>query len=182
MLKSIIQLYLKLIITPDKGWVEIAGRQRSHQDFLNNFLYPIFGAISITTFAGAMWMGSASDLNNALKEVIVVIVSLFGGFYIASYIVGVMYLKYEQIRENELVQQFVGYSSIVVYLLYFVMPLLPGFELLWLFVVYSFYLVFYGVNVFLNIPEQYRTKFILVSAAAIVFSPFAINFLLSLLV
>lgn len=93
-----------------------------------------------------------------------------------------MYLKYEQIRENELVKQFVGYSSIVVYLLYFVMPLLPGFELLWLFVVYSFYLVFYGVNVFLNIPEQYRTKFILVSAAAIVFSPFAINFLLSLLV
>lgn len=182
MLKRIAQTIFLLIVSPQKGWGRVVHNRIPHQDFINNFLFPIFGFISLTTFAGAMWMGTFGGLQAALKAVIVVVASLFGGFYTASYAVGEIYLKHEQLKDPQLVQQFVGYSSAVVYLLYLVMPLLPGLELLWLFIFYSFYLVYSGVAIFLNIPEKNRALFTLGAFAAVVFSPVLINFLLSLLV
>lgn len=157
-------------------------KRTEQQEFLNNYLYPLFGFISITTFIGAMWLNPAGNLTDALKSVMIVVASVFGGYYAASYLIGKMYLKIEQVQNDELIQQFVGYSSLIVYLLFFIMPLLPGLELLWLFAVYTFYPIYSGVTVFLNIPEKERTVFTLGSFAAITFLPLLLNFMLLMVV
>lgn len=182
MLKRIIQTIYFLIAAPQKGWRRVLTRRSTQQEFMNDFLFPIFGLIALTTFIGAMWAASDGNIQYALKKMMVVSAALFGAFYAASYAVDKLYLKYEQMKDSQLVQQFVGYSSSVIYLLFLVMPLLPGFEILWLFILYTFYLVYSGVTLFLNIPEKEKTVFTLSSFVVITFTPVLLNFLLSFVV
>ena len=182
MLKRIIQTIYFLIAAPQKGWRRVLTQRNTPQEFMNDFLFPIFGLIALTTFIGSMWAVSSGNIQYALKKVMVVATALFSGFYLASYAVDKLYLRYEQMKDSPLIQQFVGYASSVIYLLFLVMPLLPGFEILWLFILYTFYLVYSGVTIFLNIPEKEKTVFTLSSFVVITFIPVLLNFLLSFVV
>lgn len=179
MLKHIIQSIYFLIVNPQKGWKRVAAKRFTHQIFINDYLFPIFGFIALTTFVGAMWVEESGNLQHALKQVMIVVSALFGGFYLASYLTELLYLKYEQMKDSELIQQFVGYGSTVVYLLFFVMPLLSGFEILWLFILYTLFVVYSGVNEFLKISEKTRTIFTMGSFVVITFVPVLLYYILS---
>lgn len=182
MIKSIAQIVLMLILKPQEGWQEIAHREESQEQFFNDYLYPLFGLISITTFVGAMWMGVGGNVGYALRNVIVVLTALFGGFHIGAYVMDEIYQKYEQMRDERRIRLFVGYASVVVYLLYLIMPLLPGVEFLWLLIAYSFYLVKEGVIHFLNIAEDNQSTFTLIGLAVVVLSPIVISVLMGIVI
>ena len=113
MFKDIIQTIFFLIVSPRKGWKQIIDKEVSHQDFINNFLFPIFGFVAITTFVGGMWLAENSGIHWALKLSIAVVTALFGGFYLVSYLLNELFPKFGLDKKLNKAQQFAGYSSVV---------------------------------------------------------------------
>ena len=175
MFKDIIQTIFFLIVSPRKGWKQIIDKEVSHQDFINNFLFPIFGFVAITTFVGGMWLAENSGIHWALKLSIAVVTALFGGL-------NELFPKFGLDKKLNKAQQFAGYSSVVLYVLFFVMPLLSEFTLLWLVVIYTIYIVYAGADEFLRIAENKRVSFTVIASLLVVLLPLIIKILLELLV
>lgn len=112
----------------------------------------------------------------------IVVIALFGGFYLASFLINELFPKYGEVKDQNLAQQFVGYSSVIVYLLYFLMPLISGFRGLWAVPLLSFFLIHSGSKLFLSIEHNKQLKFSIIALLIVLLSPLAINYLLSLLV
>ncbi len=182
MFKKIIHKLFFLIFYPAKGWHYIDKQRNNHDDFINNFLFPIFGVISITTFIGAMWLSETGGLHYALKMIIVVITALFGGFYLASFLINELFPKYGIIKDIQIAQQFTGYSSVIVYLMYFLMPLINGYTGLWAIPLLSFFLIYSGSKLYLNIDKDKQIVFSVISLFVLLISPAVLNYLLSLVV
>lgn len=175
---NIVQTIFSLIVSPRKGWKRIIDKKTAHQDFINNFLFPIFGFVAITTFIGGMWFAESTDIRWALKQTVVVVSALFAGFYLGSYALNELFPKFGLDKNLNIVQQFVGYSSVVLYLLFLVMPLLSGLTHLWFLVVYTLYIAYVGTDAFLDVIGNKRLGFAVIASFLIVLIPLLIRFLL----
>ncbi len=182
MVVNIIQTIFFLITSPRKGWIRIIDKKTEQQDFINNFLFPVFGFISVTTFAGAMWLAENADIRWALKQTIVAVSALFGGFYLVSYVLSELFPKFGLDKNMNAAQQFVGYSSVVLYVLFLIMPLLFGLSPLWFLLIYTLYIVYTGTAEFLSVIENKRLSFTVIASLLIVLVPVTIKILLELLI
>lgn len=182
MFKKLISTLFLLLFAPVKGWEKVGKIRDNHDDYINNFLFPIFGLVSITTFVGAMWIYGEGDVEYALKITISVVAALFGGFYVASFLLNELFPKYGVIKDKLIAQQFVGYSSVVIYTLYLVMPLLRGFNVLWFISLASVGLIYTGANNFLNIEKSKSLTFTIVAFLILSISIMLLNYLLQLAV
>ncbi|MDO5523579.1 MAG: YIP1 family protein [Bacteroidia bacterium] len=179
---NIVQTIFFLIASPRKGWKRIIDKKINHQDFINNFLFPVFGFVAITTFVGGMWFAESTDIRWALKLTVAAVSALFGGFYLASYALNELFPKFGADKNLNIAQQFVGYSSVVVYLLFLVMPLLSGLAPLWFLVIYTLYVVYAGAGEFLRVERNKRLGVAVVASLLIVVAPLLIKFLLNVLI
>ena len=136
------------------GWRRIIDKKIEQQEFINNFLFPIFGFIAITTFIGGMWLTENGGIHWALKQAIVVVSALFGGFYLALYALNELFPRFGLAKNLNTAQQFLGYSSVVLYLLFLIMPLLSSeLTFLWIFVIYTLYIVYVGTEEYLSVVK-----------------------------
>lgn len=179
--KNIFQIVFYLIANPQKGWERVSEEKDKQQEFTNNFLFPIFGLIALSTFVGAMWLQQGGEIRSALSQSIVATSSIFGGFYLASYLHNKLLWYFTIERTNEELQQFVGYSSVMLYLFYVINPLLHNFSFLWLILLYSQYIIYIGAKRFLCIADKYRIRIAAISNLIILLAPLAIHVLLHVL-
>lgn len=182
MLKKLISTLFLLLFAPIKGWESVSNKRSNHDDFINNFLFPIFGLASLTTFAGAMWIGGGGDIHHSLKMTISVVAALFGGFYVASFLVNEIFPKYGVIKDKMMAQQFVGYSSVVIYTLYLVMPFIKGFTFLWIISLASVGVIYTGAKIFLEVDKGKLPSFAIVVFFIMIISTMFLNYLLQLAV
>ncbi len=179
MFVNIIQTIFFLIVSPKNGWRRIIDKKIEQQEFINNFLFPIFGFIAITTFIGGMWLTENGGIHWALKQAIVVVSALFGGFYLALYALNELFPRFGLAKNLNTAQQFVGYSSVVLYLLFLIMPLLSSeLTFLWIFVIYTLYIVYVGTEEYLSVVKNKRLSFTVIVLLLIVLVPLIIKFLL----
>ena len=81
----------------------------------------------------------------------------------------------------ELCQMFVGFSSALMFTLDIVWMLLPDFFFLYIFIVYTFYIVWEGSTVFMQIEEAAQMKFTVFASVLIIAMPHLIEKVLILL-
>ena len=181
MFKKIVSLILSLITTPELTWRKLSAKE-DHESFLNHYLYPIFGVIALTSFIGGLWFVTGGNLEIALKNTIINLVTIYGGYYIGSFILNEALPRFS-IPKNELqVQQFVGYASALIYALFIVLPFLSDFFILWIFALYTAYIVYIGYGIYIKGREDNRMYFTGVATAAILLSPAIIKTILSFLI
>ena len=182
MWRDIFVTVIQLIVASPAAWKEIDQEDRTPESFTGRFLYPIFGIIALASFVGGLWFTRDGDLQGALKDTIVSIVALFGGFYIASYALNEAAPRFGQKKNLPRFQQFVGYSSVVLYALYAITPFLPDFFILWLLVFYTLYLVNTGAALYLKIVPEKRVNFSILAFLLVVLTPTLIRLLFSFLI
>lgn len=182
MVKNILQTIYYFIASPRKGWRRISDKKVEQQYFINNFLFPVFGFTAITAFIGGMWIAENGGIHWALKQAIVVVSALFGGFYLVSYALNELFPKFGSGKNLNAAQPFVGYSSVVVYVLFFTMPLLPELHFLWFAAIYTLYIVYAGAGEFLHVVENKKLSFTVIASLLIVLVPISIKALLELLI
>ena len=180
MWRDIFKTITQLIIASPKAWKEIDKENRSHDLFLNQFLHPLFGIIALATFIGGLWFTRGGNIEGALKNTIISVVAVYGGYLIATYALNELAPRFELSKNIPLFQKYVGYSSVVLYLLYIITPFFSGFIILWVIALYSIHIVYNGAIYLVKVKEGKRVNFALIASALILLSPAAIHLLFSI--
>lgn len=182
MYKEIIKQIIAIISQPAKAWNVLANKKESDDDFLTRFVYPLIGLLTLVAFVGILFTRKEFDLELALKSSIKTLVSAFGGFYLAVYIMNELWQSvFKRTKDMKLWQRFVGYSSSLMFALKFVLMLLPEFFYLGIFFLYTFYIIWEGAIVYMKVEEDERLKFVGFTTAVVLLAPILIEVVLFLL-
>ena len=185
MYKEIVKLVIMMISQPTKTWKMLQERREKderetgsirYEAFQSDYLYPFIGILTVAAFFSVCTRQEV-DIEQALKSAIVTFVSTFGGFYLASYLLNELWQGFFKKEKNlPLCQMFVGFSSALMFTLDIVWMLLPDF-----FFVYTFYIVWEGSTVFMQIEEAAQMKFTVFASVLIIAMPHLIEKVLILL-
>lgn len=174
----------KLIITPKKAWIEITT-ETPRRDVMGSFVYPLIAlgglAILLSTFLSEGLKRSVYQ--PALIEMCNYCISLFGGFFLATYLTDKttqMVLKHSS--DMPTAQMFVGYAMGIVFVADILVALFPLlFIFKWLLTTYTLYVVWEGSEIFFAVNENQRMTFTALVSAAIIVSPALIGMLFNTL-
>lgn len=181
MIKEIVLIIVRMITAPEITWRKLSTN-KDHESFLNHYLYPIFGIIALTSFIGGLFFVPDGNLQIALKNTIINLVTVYGGYYIGSYILN-EFLPHFGISKNETdVQLFVGYASSLIYALFIIIPFLSDFFILWIFAFYTAYIVYSGYGLYLIGKEEAQMRFTGIATSLILLTPAIIKGILSFLI
>ncbi len=182
MYKEILRRIIAIISQPRRTWHVLAKRKENNEEFLASFIYPLIGLMTVVAFLGILFTRKEFDVELALKSSIKTLVSSFGGFFLAAYILHELWQSwFNQKKDVQLWHQFVGYASSLMFALNIVLMLLPEFFFLRIFIVYTIYIVWEGSDEYLGLDEKVRLKFVLTATAIILLMPTVIEFILALL-
>lgn len=178
--QEIFKIALLLISSPAKAWEEIRLQEDKRKVFVS-FVYPLLGLCALSVFLGSLFTygwGSPESYQKAMTKCCVVAVALFGGFFLAAYIineVGTKVLKVDSDRDK--VYQLSGYSLVVTFLTNIVSGIFPSFMFVgFVLQFYLIYIVWEGSSVLMDIREDIRLRYTLIVSALLILCPAAIQF------
>jgi hypothetical protein len=186
MYRELFRQVIFLFSQPGKAWKELVEREDSGDEFLTKFVYPLMGLGAASVFVGALFTRESINVGLAVKSSVNAVFSLFGGFFMSSWLLNKIWTNYLG-REDDLRlwRQFVGYSSVAMFVVYIVFPLIPllplfeyTFPRVMILSVATMYVVWEGVSPFMKIGEKIRLRFTLLVSAVIVLLPELIRVIL----
>lgn len=177
--KDLYRKAIGLVSSPAKTWKEIRASEEGRQ-VLPDFVYPMIGLCGLSEFIGT-FIGkdfTAEVIQLALTRCCAVAVALFGGFFLAAYLIGKVGSRWFGCRASrETIQLFVGYSMVVTFLLNIISGLFSVLILHWILQVYTLYVAFEGVRALLGVEERRQTGYAVMATVFLLFCPFVIEYL-----
>ncbi|MDR0429833.1 MAG: hypothetical protein LBH58_05060 [Tannerellaceae bacterium] len=184
MYKELFKWVVAIITQPAKAWDELSRKKEKGDEHLNRFVYPLIGLVTAAAFVGILFTHKDFNIELALKSSIKALVSYFGGFFLAAYLLNELWVAMFK-RENDikLCQRFVGYSSAMIYSLNIVLMLLPASDFFFLraLMFVTVYIVWEGAAPYMKVPDKERLKFMIVASLLIISLPQIIGFFLFML-
>ena len=170
-----------LISSPAKAWEEIRLEEDRRKVFVT-FVYPMIGLGGLSVFIGSLltygW-GGPQSFQIAMSMCCAVAVALFGGYFLAAYAINEMRVKMLGMQSDiPLAQQFAGYAMVVVFVLQIIIGLLPDFRIIgWLLQFYTVYVVWEGADTLMQVDENKRLRFTMLTSILLIVCPAVIQFL-----
>ena len=183
MYKNLFNTAMSLIFKPSHAWKVLKEKRADDNElFLSNYVYPFVGLITVAAFVGVLFTRKEFDVQTALKASILALLSVFAGFFLASYFLNEIWRSlFHRERNMKKCMCFVGYSSSLMFVLNIVLSLLPEFFFLRFFVLYTIYIVWEGAIPYMDVQESEQLKFVGFSTTIIILTPLALEFILGLL-
>ena len=180
-----INIYKKLktiILKPREAWEELNLQEEGQGAFLSQFIYPLIGIIALAAFLGVLFSQKEFDFEVALKITIRTVIVVAGGFFLGAFLLNEVWKGvFNQSKDILLCRLFVGYASSLMFVLYAFTALLPDFFFLYIFALYTVYIIWEGAVVYMQVDEEYRLKFTVITSFIIILTPFVILHLLRML-
>lgn len=155
--KDLFHIAILLISSPARAWEEISLEDR--RKVFTAFVYPMIGLCGLSVFIGSLmkmgWDGPQS-FQYAMTQCCAVAVSLFGGYFLAAYLINGLRVRMFMLDSDiPLAQQFAGYALVVVFMLRIVIGILPDFGIMALLLqFYIVYVVWEGSKKVMQIAEK----------------------------
>lgn len=172
--KDLFHIALQLISSPARAWEEISLEDR--RKVFMAFVYPMIGLCGLSVFIGSlitMGWGEPQSFQYAMTRCCAVAVSLFGGYFLAAYLINELRVRLCGMESDiPLAQQFAGYALVVVFLIKIVIGILPDFRIIALLLqFYLVYVVWEGSNKVMRIAEKERLRFTILSSILLIVCP-----------
>ena len=179
--KELLNITLRLISSPAQAWEEIRLEEDRRKVF-TAFVYPMIGLCGLSVFIGAlltMGWGGPQSFQYAMTRCCAVAVALFGGYFLAAYLINVMGVRWMRMPDQlPLVQQFAGYALVVVFLLRIVLGILPDFQIIAILLqFYTVYIVWEGSARLLRVADASRLRFTLMTSVVLIVCPMVIEWI-----
>lgn len=179
--KDLFHIALKLISSPAAAWEEIRLEEDKQKVFMA-FVYPLIGLCGLSVFIGTIfslgWSGPQS-FQIAMTKCCAIAVSLFGGYYLASYLLNELSMRMLKREDNLLlIQQFAGYAMVVLFVLQIIIGLMPEFSIVA--ILLQFYIaivVWEGSDKLLLIAENERVRFTIIATIILIACPSIIQYI-----
>ena len=179
--KELIHITLRLISSPAQAWEEIRLEEDRRKVF-TAFVYPMIGLCGLSVFIGSLltmgWDGPQS-FQYAMTRCCAVAVALFGGYFLAAYLINVMGVRWMRMPDQlPLVQQFAGYALVVVFVLRIILGILPDFQIIaMLLQFYTVYIVWEGSARLLRVTDANRLRYTLMTSVVLIVCPMVIEWI-----
>lgn len=171
--KELFNRIVLFISSPAKAWVDVA-KEADRKKVLGEFVYPLIGLCGLSVFIGT-FIGNtagASAFQIAMTRCCATFVSLFGGFFLSSYLTGLLGEKMlEREDETDLNRQFVGYGMVVIFVLNIISGLFSISILHWILQFYTVFVVYEGARSLMNVDERNLTRYTLCASVIIMVCP-----------
>lgn len=172
--KELFKRLSAIITSPRKAWVEIAT-ESPRRDVTATYVYPLVALGGLVMLVSALFHDGLQRMtfHAAMMEICSYCISLFGGFFLASYLFDLVAQKFLQ-RQSDmaLANIFVGYAMGVVFVADMLVALFPQFFIFeWVLLLYVCYVVWEGCDVLLAVEEEKRVVYMAITSALIIFSP-----------
>ena len=168
-----------LLSSPTRFWEKEATEGQGNR-MMSEYVHPLIGLCGLTEFIGT-FIGrdiSSEFFQWALTRCCAVAVALFGGFFLAAYLLDkITWRWFDKYVSKEKMQVCVGYSMTVLFVRDIVNGLISIEILHWILQLYTIVVVFEGARKFLGIPERRLTSYTLVATVLILLSPGVIEFI-----
>lgn len=179
--KELIHITLRLISSPAQAWEEIRLEEDRRKVF-TAFVYPMIGLCGLSVFIGSlltMGWGGPQSFQYAMTRCCAVAVALFGGYFLAAYLINVMGVRWMRMPDQlPLVQQFAGYALVVVFLLRIVLGILPDFQIIAILLqFYTVYIVWEGSARLLRVTDANRLRYTLMTSVVLIVCPMVIEWI-----
>lgn len=177
--KELLNKMAFLLSSPARFWEKEDSEGQGNR-MMSEYVYPLIGLCGLSEFIGTfIGLGISSEFFQwALTRCCAVAVALFGGFFLATYLLDkITWRWFDKYVSKEKMQAFVGYSMTVLFVLDFVNGLISIEILHWILQLYTVMVVFEGARRFLKIPENRVTSYTLVASVLILLSPGVIEFI-----
>lgn len=177
--KDLFRKIALLLSSPSRFWGETDGM--CSRNVQMDFVYPLIGLCGLAEFAGTFihYDGAAGELFQwALMRCCAVAVALFGGFFLAAYLVERICGRWmpKNVSRSD-IQTFVGYSMVVIFVLDIVCSFYSILILQWILQLYTILIVFEGARRFLKVDEEKLTLYTVAASVVILLSPALIEFI-----
>ena len=177
--KELWDICVRLLTAPRKAWESIA-LQTNRKSVHTNFVYPMIGLCALAVFVGVLLTSSCEwplSVQVAMKQCCAVAVSQFGGYFLAAYAIDRMGARLFGLPANQaLIQQYAGYSLVVMFLLQIVTGLLPDLKIIaWVLQFYTFYIIWEGIPSMVNPPGNQRLRYVILFGAILLLCPVGIQ-------
>ncbi len=171
--KDLFEKTMLLLSSPSKAWAEMDGEKGSGK-VMSEFVYPMIGLCGLSVFVGTFIGNTAgvAAFQIAMTRCCATFVSLFGGFFLAAYLMNLLG-KQMLGREDELDlnQRFVGYSMVVTFVLNIVSGLFSISILHWIFQFYTVFVAYEGARSLMKVEEKILTRYSLIASVIIIVCP-----------
>ena len=177
--KGLLQRIALLLTAPGKAWKQVA--EEDSRAVLSSFVYPMLGLCGLSVFIGTLLAGdglSAPVFQRAMTSCCAVIISLFGGYFLAAYGINLLGMKLFGQEDNQTqARQLGGYSLAVTFLLNIIVGLFPGFFILsWILQFYIVYVVWEGTRVLAGISDNRQMPYTVMASVLLIACPALIDF------
>lgn len=175
--KDLFHRIVAFLSAPGKAWDDIVG-QEEEKTVVSSFVYPMIAFCSLARFIGT-FIGKdivPDVFQFALMSSCAIAVALFGGFFLAVYLLDKISLRWLGKKENPVkIQAFVGYSMVVVFVLNIIGGLFSLEILYWILQIYTIVVVFEGARRLMDIPENRLTVYTLAATFVVLICPVLIE-------
>lgn len=169
-----------MIFSPQISWEYVSMRQDAN--LYKGFLVPLWTIICLSAFAGGCFIAANSSLELGFKNLIVETIVLFIGFYITSFLLNEYVATLPGMTKKiKNARVFVAYSSSLLYLVGVIASVLPDFFFLWLFAVYTAYIIYVGAGIYYLIIPEKQVKFMTAATTLIIGVPLILRLFLSMM-
>ena len=179
--KELFHIALQLISSPARAWEEIRLEEDRRKVF-TSFVYPMIGLCGLSVFIGSLWTmgwGGPQSFQYAMTQCCAVAVSLFGGYFLAAYLINGLRVRMLMTDSDiPLTQQFAGYALVVLFVLKIIIGILPDFRIFsWLLQFYIVYVVWEGSAKMMQVEEKDRLRFTILSSILLIACPTALEWI-----
>ena len=171
-----------IVLKPGEAWTELSRQEDERDTFLSQFIYPLIGIIAAAAFLGILFTRKEFDFEIALKITLRTVIAVAGGFFLGAYLINEVWKGvFNRPKNMELCRLFVGYASSLLFVLYIITALLPDLFFLYIFVLYTVYIIWEGAVVYMHVDEEERLKFTVIASFIVILTPFIIEHALRML-
>lgn len=182
--KDLFRRLFALIGSPKKAWVEISA-ESPRRDVMGGFVYPLIALCGLAVLLSAFLSDGLGRnvYQPALMKMCSYCIALFGGFFLAAWLVDLVRQKFlGHVPDMPGSQVFVGYTMGIVLLADILTIAFPQFFIIWWMLrIYAVYVVWEGSEVLFIMPDDKRFAFMVMASAAVILSPTIIRTLFNTL-
>lgn len=169
-----------LLLSPKNGWKEIKHYNTPAKLMLSKVVYPLIALLSLSAFAGLIYNPELS-ISDGIQQAIIEFSKYFFAYLLVNYLMTGFFPKVVSNKTSaNKVSIFLQYNLVVLIIINIINNLLPiPFTYLNILYLYIFF-VAWKADDFLEIVESKDKKFLVISAALLLFIPVSIKFILEL--
>lgn len=161
---EIIQKIVLLLAKPEVAWLEFMKAGSSNKQILNDFCFPLMGLASVLKILqeAIFHRHPAYPIHVLIVHGLVYFGSLWASFYILQFILKVMMQKRYNITPSSSQSATVtGYGLALVFLLFIATAIMPSFFFLWIFYLYTAYLLWIAADSVFSLKVEERGFFVI---------------------